>query len=1059
MDDFILEMGDEELMLSSETESTIVEGLGLGNISDLELSGEDFVIDDDEITLTDESSEGLSDSLLLQNVIGIVETLGPYAMWLGNLMEAVTPSKASKESDEIKYALSSSEFPFMPEDVFRVFHKILVDLSRGPEYQNVAPEELCTMSLQLLLDNTLWQPKLKLPEYTERFVRWCKKFRRIAIVDSGTVAHPLLQILDMEDIKEAYEVFDVNTRPFIHLNNGFADPAIFDSELIGDNILGDVAREYMANNKLRALTLRDGYAFIQSYLTSDATIAALKLTRDAALDLSTGELLRRMLVYELESGRIYSRSLVGDTGDDISTVINCLFELRDNGSVSAELILIAGFMMTLASKQTNVEATGFLSGIKRFLRAYLAYPATVNPVCYEIVNAYKDHYELSYADGDTTISVEAPSVLCSVVGTRENVYCIPKVVYDSKRGKVVCPPPTLCNNLNTVSLGGSIRVNGPVVFSYTPTISWMASLRILATDKQETEEVCSGVLSGKADPMLQTLMNYDNNFDGSLGNAEACVAEFPEQGLVVYSVKGNKDTGHTIACVTDMTGTVLATKGVLHMSDEDDDVVVQYSGRDGRSVDFVLNKGDINVTAMRAAITGSNVQDILPYFIMGANTSAVKDNSKYIASTQRLCEIAGFDYAEELRSAKLVIARDLFHIVGISKIDELLASRVFTVYRGYIEQFGSNGVVDNFNKASVRELVDILEGRPNFLSDVQEWDTSLMNRVYEFFDRSKVTVQTVCNYLDSLDFNVLAMQGVSPVLLSCDAHMDAYNALCGIPAIGSRLEELEHKILVVHIFAQLRDAVVGLFSRHTALATELSAETTIQSIDAAALSVATKMKTRERPAVENVFSTCKKVMERGVYSNIVLKYLVLERNIYGLIKTMQTDDAQKAVASELLAELNITEEEFESLSDVEFRWKCSGSDASRLMQKFSTLIDEIVTTGILGEAASCVEMVTVKAFDLFNAYHDVVFANRNYNAAELDVVDLCNYGASFVISYCPVYGGGANDIDGGSDRVAAYVTNQDDYYYDMPLGVLNEFAMVDLRTAIGAADMESDDDK
>ena len=100
MNDFIFDEAVDTLELSDDLGLEVVKSLGFDSVDDLELSTDELSFDsDDDLSLEGDESEGLSDALLIQNVIGVTETLAPYATMVARVLAATAPTKVANEKD------------------------------------------------------------------------------------------------------------------------------------------------------------------------------------------------------------------------------------------------------------------------------------------------------------------------------------------------------------------------------------------------------------------------------------------------------------------------------------------------------------------------------------------------------------------------------------------------------------------------------------------------------------------------------------------------------------------------------------------------------------------------------------------------------------------------------------------------------------------------------------------------------------------------------------------------------------------------------------------------
>lgn len=462
------------------------------------LSGTDIILSDeaDELFLLDENdidSDGsddivISDAVILRAAEPIVDTMSTYA---SNIREVIMLFKGKKQESGLdSLIIPYTDFSFMPEDVFAICCKQIKDIASDKSYANKSLDELAELSIVELFNATRWTPQLQKPEYCAAFKRYCARIRTIAGAAPKKISRgDIVSLLDYESLVGSLRVFEINTIPFGIISSMFDDAAAMAStQVIDSSTLGEIFTDYMASENLKVLTVNDAYRAIGYYLSSQDVAEILHLSPEEILELRVGEVVRQILVYELDNEVIYPFALRGQkigSRDSYSALLKCLNDMIQDGSIAAAIFVAVGNCMT-ASKSWSEKVLLYLDGILGFFLAYLDKPALIKPVYYGQVEKKADGYEVSYAVGDKTYSVLANTVLCSVVGDKSGARCVPQIFIDDINGYTVCPPPSLVRSLQNFTRAGRIKTSGSMCYKFIPTTNWLAENQILTVDSVDS---------------------------------------------------------------------------------------------------------------------------------------------------------------------------------------------------------------------------------------------------------------------------------------------------------------------------------------------------------------------------------------------------------------------------------------------------------------------------------------------------------------------------------------------------------------------------------------------
>lgn len=1032
----------------------ILAGLGLDD-SSLELS-----LDDDEsIFEFDESLEeegGLSSAILLREAKDIVVTFEPYLVKAREAYNGIFADKSTiSQDEEIKYNVNPGEFPYMDSSVFVPFHKLLLDMVNDNRLAEISPVECAEVSIDQLKQATGWSPGINRDEYVTTFCKWYTKFRAIAEIKENVSPSHLSNFVSKDELLFAWKTYDTNTRAFVEVTNFFNDAAAMGSVAIVDHSqLGEATRLYMEEHRLRQLSVRDCQDLVLTYLSSDDVRSSLGLSQDEILAFSTGELFRRMMLFELTANLSYPGEFRNVDYADISGCVIALMAMVEAGSIAAELscIIILMMLATKLTKNDEFRLNTFIEGVCRYMRAYLEQPETINPIFYGSVKQKDDSdYTLEYAVGDKSYSLDVNNILCEVIGNRRATYCIPFVKVDKSVGCVVCPPENLVTPMRQAVIGGQIPGAGEVCFKFTPTISWLTEHKILAEGQNELQ-VTEGVsISGKFNSLLQTLMAYDNKFDSDGTAVSPLIVKAGE--LTLYSVVAQggpqSESAISVLGVLDSSNRVTHTGGLLVHDEQTGNIVATLNSVDGSLEDYTWKQGDYTEQFLAGPSDEEVTAPPLEMFVMPAIKHGCIEYLEQRKIVQGLCELASLDYNDERLEIQHIIARDLYHIVGVSDINALLATNILSAHLGLAgerKSVGASQYLENFNYESVQELVDILLGKPNMLSDRTGWDNSYLELLQDSAETMWFTVDNLCDKLDQLDFDILALQALSRGTVRFTEELEQYKALLCIPPIATRLYRLEDKMITLRVLNELGSQMRSLFSKWSVLYKVIGAPVSSATVDAINDLITAKMRVKDAAYIMAL--TKKVVAATYTQDDALAKYFILERNLYALLNLLEALEGKEDLYFRLLNSTGLST--IKGMTLQEFNHHVSTDAVVRVFNTYREEFLELVYAGLISEVSASGLTQVVEAYDLFETFGSGISGfignvSKLETPLDCDMRDLYTYGGSFIISYCPVVDQSAGEIDGGSGRDMMFLKSQSDFIYDYDLSVLREYELSDLR--------------
>ena len=1013
-----------ELDLESGSDSDL--GIQLADDVDIDVSDEDIVFED--------SSEDLSDTLLLSTTVNVIETLKPYVSLINAALMSIYPEGGNKQETGIQWAVDHAEFRYMPHPVFSVMCKILQDMVADDSLLNMSVQQLVDKSLEQLLEATGWSPTINKEAYTKSYGTWVSKYRKISHAKKAVPVGDIASLVTRKDLITALYVYTINTATFEYIDSFAGDPTKTESDtFISTETLGNLTHDYMEANQLRRLTVRDAYIAVVSYLSSPEVIASLGLTSDDALILSTGELLRRLIVYEFDNG-FFAPYILRDCGQsDFAKLIEMLTNEVKSGSIAAEIITILAMCINACDPTERNDLARWFNYLFQFLRAAIDDSRLVHPTFYTKVVKTGDTYTLSYVAGNTSHDTKTDGTLCEIVGNKSCIYVIPLV--HLSEGHTVCPPASLVNTLRSSARVTHVKVGGNMAYKYVPSIAQIASSIIAEDHTDEAQTAANNAMHRASSSLLQLLLQYNNKFYEDDGNAVPVVIE--TNGYHICAIKTSSDAATITAVTTDTE--LVASDGTLVFDENTGNLLVSFVTKTGDSVDIVSEPGKFEEQYLG---TASDTADELPLylsFIGAPNRAKVIEYSSFRAATSELCSLASLDYEEELRNAKRQIASYLFYEAHLFVIDNLFAT---VLLRYHVQYAKAQGALDRFNAESVRDLISVI--CPDEVSALDLSRSDAITTVETLVEKYGVDIDKACDFLDALDTNTLTLVALSQNVLD-ESRMDVYDAICYIPEIGSRFAVLEDKLVALHVFDILDDQSPDVFRKYTYMFKLFGSQITADNVDELSRILVSKSK---KKSVKCALDLCSKIVKSENNADAaVLKYFILERRLYGLLSTMSLLDQYPDFYQSALAELGL--ESLEGLDESKMDRFVEVSTRARFFNSHKGIFHRIVVEGLYAEAASR-GMHIIKAFDLFASFFDLIVPYSVELPDQVRAKDtFYTYAGSFLLSYCPVSGTAVGGIEGGEDRVNLFLENQEDFHFSVPLTEFCRYPISDIRFVAG----------
>lgn len=1037
---------------------------------DLDFDEENLSVEDGSSISLDfnsiaDSEEDLSAETLLRTQIDISHAFLDYYQMVTNARQRIFAVEESKQFDKSIPPLS--EFGYISSTrtrqiVYGFFCSMLEDLVTDPQYTKLNEDQAFNVMLEAMFQEIHWTPNVYEGRLRRTFASIYEKNKKLAQVKKVGFRNAVSGIVDRRRVELAETIYGVNSLPFSALTRFFSDENnLIRSRTVKVADFGDFCASLNGGKSSGTVSHAKVYQGILEFLSSEETLARLQITSDQLVEFSTGELLRRFLVLELNNGEFYPadlRNLVSKsfTNELFTQLYQALLDSMERQSISGEILcLILEIMFAPAAKAPDKGEflPLFVTGLAQYLSAFLENPAYINPVFYSYIGYTEEDYsnspdkfQLGYVDGEESIIVQSPDILLDVVGDETNIYHIPMVYTEHRLNCVICPPLEVKNGLFGCTATGHISVSGNMSYRYHPSFAWISTLAIASSGSNATGVTQSINFGQNNSPLLDTLINYTNDFDTTGEQPKLLTVNAP--GVCdIIGIRNSEEGAVTILRLDLSDGkTVEDLRGSAFVMDEDGGIIVRYADRQTGEEVILLDSTQFEVTEEHQEETSAECSVILPDDILPGSTDiTLYHPSRYLREiTRRVCELNALDYDSELEYVRSVIICDLAWILDVAFIDQAIGLFVAKQYIELIEENG--GTLDTFNLNTLKELLLLLQGKDNLLSNVDKMTPDVLEELKKFVKNQQtnaVTATSFVNKMDQLDSHILALQVCSRNELSHEGDEQLYYALNSLPAIRSRFRVLEDQMVLMRALDEVGKDITMLLRRVSSIFTAYNTVCTKETVEAVESNLRQGMRIKE---ITSCLTATKAVLFSELPENLaILKYFVLENNMFGTLTELEECSRRgfgkyDALMLQLRKDLSIGDgEDLSELTEEDLNSRCGVEYILSLFTKYKSQFETIVQAGVLAEASTNVDIQALKAYDIITTYGHVLFNlsvdySEDFNDTS-DVTDRFNeYLGSFLVSYCPLVGEAADDVDGGYDRFAAYLRHCKDIRcapYDM----------------------------
>lgn len=1067
--------------------------LGFGDISEegLDLAAMEFAPDASDLALTtdfnfdfgsldEEEDFGESENVfedaseVLRSYADVSGDLISYYQSALNALQKLFSGNNNAQRKRVHPSITELSYIADEEIRQRVYGHLcqaLDDLVTDKSYADLSPEEAFALMLDEIYKDWRWTPGIFMEKFRRTFFSVYENNKKLANATVVSNTCSIDGLLDRETLQISELVFRVNSVPFQAVSRYLSDPAnLNDPETrIPEQSFGEFGSELKRNSNSRFLTKRMVFSGVIQFLTSEETLRMLGLAETDASEFSLGELLRRFILKELTDGDFVPTGIeklptVSFSEELLSTTVVCLYKAIAQRSFAAEIIFLLMNIMLDNSGQDKIGQReyfqSFTVGIAQYLSAFCQSPSYVNPVFYTLVSKVEGGKDtdfcVTYTEDNQVRTANVTGILCEVIGNNRTVYKIPLVHIALRGHSAVCPPREVIDSIDRAVTAGRVNINGEIRYAYTPSYSWLSSLNITVSSSTEEQTLADSKDSHTDNPLLAILMSYDNHFDTS--GAEPEVISIKGQGieqLLGVDLHKGEDSSSSIVRLVFSDGTVADPGGVFVRDGTDNSLVVRYNEpRIPQGGVLVLNSGEYEMTSHREVVESKVQNTELINSLLGIpmdSFGTLLGNPYLRATTRLVCERNAMDYEQQLVEVRTIIARDLTSVLRLTALDELLGYNSIRLFADMAE-----GSINQFNFQTIKAVYDATYGVPNDFTEMDRAPADLLDKLRSCGDLLNKCCNELCNYFENLNMRDLALQGVSRGELS-GSEMGLYRALHYIPFFHARFRELEDYMVLIRVLNEIGDDVVSIFMKSSVASSvyrEICTKDTISTLEGK-LASASRVKT---PLV-----TTHEILDSTLSEHcIILKYFALERNVYGVLTTLEeclavnADERHKDIYTRLKADFGFDPDSV--VSQIPEEDVCKGMTKLEIDHIFASHFDDIlflVYSGLVADVSHNVNLRVVKAFDIFASCGRYLFNFSEENMEDFSNTtefeeDFLTYAGSFMLSFSPISGEAEDDIDGGMDRMSAYIRHRLDFLaYDI-LSKVEDLPLTDLRHVEGA---------
>lgn len=1059
--------------------------LTVDDADDISIDGENYV-DNADILLDLEGTEDvdLDATTLLQTRVDMSKEFLKYHAWT---VQALQKIEALFYRKPLEFPMPPyTDFSFIPNKAYRqmvygFFCEMMKDLCGDERYVQLDEEQAFRVMLDELFQGIHFTPSVHYSTLRRIFTTYYENNKKLSRVYASSREGSVADLVDLERVKKAELVFAINSYAFDIVSRFFSDPNLVNQKAtIKPSEFGDFTQEMRQALGTNNIRHRDVYNFIASFLQSPDVVQSMQLTDDESLSFSTGELLRRYVVQELNDGSFYPMGLKNFKGgaftnEAASMVITSLSSAMQKQSFAAEVLyLVMTLMYAMPDGERGYDEffRPFVMNLGRFLSAFAQNKAYVNPVFYSFIGKAEQKdgnntFELGYAEGERSYIVECPDILFEVVGDNNNIYHIPLVYLDESMNSVLCPPPEVVNGVRKLSPSGRVNINGNITYQFVPSFAWLSSLS-LASDMDTSEEHydVSGIGQDN-NPLLDVLLHYTNKFDMS-GEQPTLVSVESDIGPQFIGLRTSVEKPLKVLELQESGTRIPIERGQAVVDSQDNSIIVRYIRQDtpGEQI-ILLHDGEYKATLIsnqdNTEVNTVAVIDSLFGRVQGDYQDIVNPYSQTIVS--RICSLNALNYKSMLEDARVIVARDLLQLLDANVIDQMLGLKAIDAFVDLIEK--QEGRLDGFNLGTLRELLDFVAGEPNVLTDVEELTPKVVQGLKDTIkacQEKAVTIDTWLKHFDELDIHTLALQSCSRSELQDYGEKALYYVLHAIPACHARLRMLEDQLVLARALKEIDTDIIPVLRKNSTIFTAYNTVCTADSVQRVEATLHSGMRVSSIPPC--LYATRNILFNDFPENCAIVKYFVLDHNAYGTLTELEEcftkgNTRYEGLYKDFKEFLGIQDvEQVRMLSEEEFASRVPRDLAMKGFSMFHQQFIKLCIDGLIAEASSSLNIEMLKAFDILTAYGQYLFnlpddAMEDFSDVSEFIGRANEYIGSFLVTYSPIVGEAADEIDGGFDRYSAYLRHRKDFLPIIPLEQFASYTLRDLKLVVNTENADT----
>lgn len=703
----------------------------------------------------------------------------------------------------------------------------------------------------------------------------------------------------------------------------------------------------------------------------------------------------------------------------------------------------------------------------------------------------ENKFDLHYIVNGQNYCLHNSSFLVSVIGDNKSAYVVPEVMFidqftrdvectsdanigaSSRPSCVLLPMLSLVEGSeesvtgNTTRYLQGMKIAGTTVFTYAPSLAWVSSHTYSSQSDLSTAQETASTPTRTSSALLQTLLSYRNDFSDEGSGIDACFAD-TEDGHTAIFLNDARDTRRKPVLISvSKNGEHVSDTGVLSIDPDTGELLLRYRddttpNNEGEWVTALADHGTYKVSkAFGDAVVDSNTLPPVSHFIeLGTKAPAYRwERAELRSITKKICALNSIVYEEELAAVREIITRDLKYVIPSHHLDAILAGKCIEDYSTRLE---SKDMSDLANFNSLRALSIIVLGEGSVLYNKQQWDDECAKVFAQVSEAANTRVSALVELLDSFNPNIIALEVLSNSITNNVPDMKQYMALHAIPDINIRLRNLEERMLLLKILAEIDKEIAQVLRKSGPMFSVYLKVTTVDTFKNVASRFAVNM---PGTTLQDPLPLTDAVLHADMKgSTAILKYFALERNMHGIMATLHgsTDPVEKELYDSISNDLGLNAAGMPPITQMDEDAFNHAPFAVSLEEVCATHHDQllhVIREGLLSSTSGRIDIQIIKAYDLFVNYGARLFGwiapqtpvvNVNQLEEYSDVSeyldDFYYYVGSFLLSYCFLTGEALEQATSEFDRLLIYQRYAEDFLCSTDLRKFAKYDLEDFRT-------------